>query len=66
MEKELRQLLNKYSAENESNTPDWILAQFMLGCLNSFNQAVVKRDGFFGYKPFGENGVIPLGKDDGS
>lgn len=36
-------LLNRHSAENESNTPDWILAQFLLGCLRAFNQATNDR-----------------------
>lgn len=29
---ELETLLNGYSEENESNTPDFILAKFMLSC----------------------------------
>lgn len=48
LEKELSSLLNKYSAESDSNTPDFILAQFMLGCLQSFNTAIQQRETFYG------------------
>jgi hypothetical protein len=41
--KELTSLLNKYSKENESNTPDWILADYLQNCLKSFNHAVADR-----------------------
>lgn len=37
---ELSSLLNRYSKENESNTPDFILAKFLIGALRSFNIAV--------------------------
>ena len=43
-EKELRQLLNKYSAENASNTPDFVLAHFVMASLNAFNETTLKRD----------------------
>lgn len=36
---ELRDLLNRYSCENTSSTPDFVLAQFMLSCLDAFNGA---------------------------
>jgi hypothetical protein len=35
--RELSQLLNRHSAENASNTPDFILAEFLLTCLNAWN-----------------------------
>lgn len=34
---ELSQLLNRHSAENASSTPDFILAEFLLTCLNAWN-----------------------------
>lgn len=37
---ELRSLLNRYSRENNSNTPDFILADVMLDALNSYESAV--------------------------
>ena len=33
-ENELRSLINKYSLENDLNTPDFILAAFMKNCLD--------------------------------
>lgn len=43
-EKKLEQLLNDYSMENGSNTPDFLLARFLMNCLNAYNAAVRKRD----------------------
>lgn len=47
-EKELEHLINKHSKENESNTPDFILAQYILGCLSSFATAVQQRETWHG------------------
>lgn len=44
--KELASLLNKHSAESVSGTPDFVLANFMIGCLQNFNEAVHKRAEF--------------------
>jgi hypothetical protein len=30
---EFRTIINKYSLENDSNTPDFILAEYLLDCL---------------------------------
>jgi len=46
--KELEQLLNKYSIENESNTPDYILAQYLIGALELFNVIVTRRENWYG------------------
>jgi hypothetical protein len=43
LEVELASLLNRHSAENDSDTPDWILARFMLRCLSSWNSAMRER-----------------------
>ncbi|KKL97700.1 hypothetical protein LCGC14_1831880 [marine sediment metagenome] len=51
LEKALRDLLNVHSAENVSNTPDHVLAQFMLGCLDAFNTATQQRETFYGRTP---------------
>ena len=42
-EKELEQLINKHSMENESDTPDLILAGYLMMCLDAFNLAVRTR-----------------------
>jgi hypothetical protein len=43
-EQRLESLINEYSKENESNTPDFILAEYMSTCLNAFSNAVYKRE----------------------
>lgn len=45
---ELSHLLNKHSAENDSDTPDHILAEYMLGCLRVFNEATCSREEWYG------------------
>lgn len=42
-QKELEHLINRFSVENASNTPDFILARFMAECLTAFNKAVHER-----------------------
>lgn len=49
-EKELTSLINRYSMENTSDTPDYILARYMLSCLIHFNAAVNRREKWFGRK----------------
>lgn len=41
---ELQQLINRHSMENGSNTPDFILAEYMMHCLYGFNIATTARD----------------------
>ena len=38
--KELECLINRTSKEDTSNTPDWILANFLSDCLAAFDNAV--------------------------
>lgn len=45
---ELTTLINKYNKENNSNTPDFIIAQYIEGCLSSFNLAVQQREAWHG------------------
>ena len=47
-ETELQALLNTHSMENESNTPDFILAEYMLRCLDIFNVIVNSREKWYG------------------
>lgn len=45
---ELRNLINKHSMENASNTPDFILAQYLTNCLRAWNQATQQRETWHG------------------
>lgn len=50
LEYELASLLNKYSAENDSDTTDRILAQYILDCLKAFETfetAILQRNTFY-------------------
>lgn len=47
LERDLSALLNRYCAENLSNTPDFILAQFMLECLAAWNYGIAKREAWY-------------------
>ena len=47
-QKELESLINKYSKENESNTPDFILAKYIILCLNTWNDCVTSRENWYG------------------
>lgn len=51
-QQELERLCNKYSIEKGSDTPDFILAQFIVGCLEAWNGAVKRRDEWYGFKPW--------------
>lgn len=48
-EKELKSIINKHSLENQSNTPDFILAKFLSSCLSAYNEAVQKKADWFGH-----------------
>lgn len=47
-EKDLEALLNRYSQENASNTPDFILAQYLVACLAAWNTGVQQRETWYG------------------
>ena len=48
LRKKIARALNSESAENESNTPDFILAQYLISCLEAFGTAIIRRDEWYG------------------
>jgi len=46
--KDLAVVLNKHSMENGSDTPDFILAQYLTNCLRSFDVAMQFREKWYG------------------
>lgn len=46
--KELESLINRHGRENVSNTPDFILAQYLLDCLENFNRTSLAREKWYG------------------
>lgn len=45
---ELTTLINKHSRENRSNTPDYLLAEFLVDALNAFDKVVTMREVWYG------------------
>ena len=45
--KELEQLINKHSIENGSNTPDFILAEYLWGCLLNYESIIACRNSWY-------------------
>lgn len=46
-QKQLKDLINKCSKENNSNTPDFILAEYMNECLKAFETATQQRETWY-------------------
>jgi hypothetical protein len=44
---QIQHILNAHSAENGSNTPDYILAEYLTDCLNAFDKAVTRRSNWY-------------------
>jgi len=55
--KALEHTINCHSAENGSNTPDFVLAQYLTECLAAFDKATQHREAWYG-RPF-DNGDAP-------
>jgi hypothetical protein len=51
-EQDLQKLINYYSQENSSDTPDFILAEYLVNCLNAFSISVRKRDKWYHQEKF--------------
>ena len=47
-EKELENAINKTCMENGSNSPDFILAEYLVNCLKAFNKASRDREKWYG------------------
>lgn len=61
-EKRLEHLINEYGLENRSNTPDFILAKYLVMCLVSVNHAIGTRDVWYG-KPVTDGSLAGLPSD---
>jgi hypothetical protein len=44
---ELRDLINRHSLENGSDTPDFILTEYLIECLKNFNKITKKRSNWY-------------------
>ena len=54
IKKELSDVINKHCKENDSDTPDYLLAQYLMGCLDNYAQTVKARDKWFSFDPWKE------------
>ena len=50
-EKELEHLINKYSIEKDSNTPDFLIVSYLMGCLQNWNISTLNRERWFRATP---------------
>lgn len=48
LRKQIETAINSVSAENGSNTPDFILAEFLSDCLSAFDRATKAREKWYG------------------
>lgn len=55
LEERLKELLNSENREHDSDTPDFILAEYMMACLDAFELASNRREVWYG---------VELGKKD--
>lgn len=60
LQDEVEHAINRCSAENGSNTPDFILAKYLMRCLEAFNETVNAREEYYGRPSRGENASPPL------
>ena len=57
LREEIGEALNRASAENGSNTPDHVLAAYLVDCLAAFDRATTQRDNWYGISPHPVEGV---------
>jgi len=49
--KELEKLINRNSMESGSDTPDFILADYLSECLENFDKTIQRREKWYGREP---------------
>jgi hypothetical protein len=57
----IEEVINKHSAENGSNTPDFILANHLIGCIANFDATTKQRDEWWENRSL--EGVAGFGRD---
>jgi len=51
LREEIQIALNRHSAENGSNTPDFVLAEYLTDCLAAYDKATKSRDRWYSITP---------------
>jgi len=49
LKEDIRHAINRNSAENGSDTPDFILAEYLMDCLDAFDKTVQMRSGWYNH-----------------
>lgn len=65
LQDEIEGAINRASAENASDTPDYILAEYLIGCLAAFNAATNARSKWYGHSGLTNAANVEGGRDDG-
>lgn len=50
LQREISTVLNRACRENESNTPDFILAKYLMRCLQTGEKLIKERENYYGVK----------------
>lgn len=48
LSRKFAEAINSESVENYSNTPDYILGDYLVSCLESFNNTIMARNSWYG------------------
>lgn len=59
LRKEIESAVNRASAENGSDTPDFILAEFLVDSLAAFDKATLRRKEWYGHDSLTERLHVP-------
>ena len=59
-EKELEHLINRYSLENDSDTPDFLLAGYLRSCLEIVVGIIRQRERWYGRRVRSDTTPYPL------
>lgn len=43
LSKDLEDVLNKHSIDSKTNTPDFILAEYLINCLTAYNAMIISK-----------------------
>ena len=60
LRKKIEHAINSSSAENGSNTPDFILAEYLTDCLAAFDKAAKAREAWYGIRSVPGEGTVSL------
>ena len=48
LRKDIEEVINNLRLEDKCNTPDFILAEYLVDCLETFDKAINKREKWYG------------------